>query len=71
MNEALINIDAELMANNVANAFKTMHKSVKFFKWVIDLSTVLVAEIPLVMAANIFESSKTTWFDSEHCQAII
>ena len=32
MNESLINIDAELMANNVANAFKTMHKSVKFFK---------------------------------------
>ena len=32
MNEALVNIDAELMATNVQTAFKTMHKSVKYFK---------------------------------------
>ena len=32
MNEALVNIDAELMATNVQAAFKTLHKSVKYFK---------------------------------------
>ena len=32
MNEALVNIDPELMASNVQNAFKVMHKSVKHFK---------------------------------------
>ena len=32
MNEALVNIDAELMATNVQGAFKTMHKLVKHFR---------------------------------------
>ena len=32
MNDSLINIDPELLANNVNNAFKTMHKSVKHFR---------------------------------------
>ena len=34
MNDSLANIDPELMANNVQNAFKTMHKAVKHFKLV-------------------------------------
>jgi dynein heavy chain len=32
MNDALVNIDPELMATNVQNAYKTMHKAVKYFK---------------------------------------
>ena len=32
MNDSLANIDPELMATNVQNAFKAMHKSVKHFK---------------------------------------
>ena len=36
MNDSLINIDPELLANNVNNAFKTMHKSVKHFRLVVD-----------------------------------
>ena len=34
MNDSLINIDPELLATNVSNAFKTMHKSVKHFRQV-------------------------------------
>ena len=37
MNDSLINIDPELLANNVNNAFKTMHKSVKHFGCVITI----------------------------------
>ena len=33
MNDSLVNIDPELMATNVQNAFKTMHKAVKYFKY--------------------------------------
>lgn len=33
MNDSLVNIDPELLANNINSAFKTMHKSVKHFKW--------------------------------------
>ena len=36
MNDSLANIDPELMANNVQNAFKTMHKAVKHFKLVYE-----------------------------------
>ena len=32
MNDSLVNIDPELLANNVNGAFKTMHKSVKHFQ---------------------------------------
>ena len=32
MNDSLINIDPELLATNVNNAFRTMHKNVKHFK---------------------------------------
>lgn len=31
MNDSLVNIDAELLANNVNNAYRTIHKSVKHF----------------------------------------
>ena len=32
MNDSLININPELLATNVGNAFKTMHKSAKHFR---------------------------------------
>ena len=32
MNDSLINIDPELLGTNVNSAFKTMHKSVKYFQ---------------------------------------
>lgn len=32
MNDSLINVDPELLTNSVNNAFKTMHKSLKYFK---------------------------------------
>ena len=32
MNDSLINVDPELLTNSVNNAFKTMHKSMKWFK---------------------------------------
>jgi len=35
MNDSLINIDPELLASSVSNAFQTMHKSVKLFRQVI------------------------------------
>ena len=34
MNDSLVNIDPELLATNVSNAFKIMHKSVKHFRQV-------------------------------------
>lgn len=40
MNDSLINIDPELLANSVSNAFKTMHKSIKHFKSVILVASV-------------------------------
>lgn len=51
MNDSLINIDPELLANSVSNAFKTMHKSLKHFKSVILVAS-LVSVLVLLGISN-------------------